>query len=163
MTHITETKTSVHGEDSAVDIEDTPSPPSAESIEDEYIGNVQVNKSTQTDKIFQEYPQTQDTRAAYADQNTQTFPLPSSATSSWVLANGDENENEEDIHANINLDDCAITTSSEDNGDSFSEISAHAGEIDEGGNVKTPTSPLKAAWHDLWDGLTNLAGMGEGY
>jgi predicted nuclease with TOPRIM domain len=159
ITHITETKTAVLGEDSAVGIEDTPSPPSADSVQEEYIGTVQVNQSTQTDKIYEERPEPQDTRAAYADQTTQTSPLPSSATSSWVLATRDENE----IQSNTNLDDCAITTSSEDNGnDSLSGIATDAGGDDEV-EVKTPTSPLRAAWHDLWDGLTNLAGMGEGY
>lgn len=161
ITHVTETKTSVLAEDSAVGIEDTPSPEPVQSVHEEYIGVVQIDKSTQTDKVFVEYPQPPDTRAAYSDHTTQTSALPSPATSSWVLASGDENE--DDMHANTNLDDCAITTSSEDNGnDSVSDISGDAGGDNEV-EVKTPTSPLRAAWHDLWDGLTNLAGMGEGY
>ena len=153
---------SLLGEDSAVGIEDTPSPPT-ESLEDGFIANVQVNKGTQTDPPIEEHtqPELESVKQTYSSQMTQTTPLPSPATSSWALAS--EYEYEEEVQSYTN--DCAITTSSEDNDDdSEDEVSVELeAEEEKEVEVTTPTSPVRTAWHDLWDGLTNLAGMGEGY
>ena len=65
--------------------------------------------------------------------------------------------------------DCAITSSSEDDD---SVYSAGIGEADvlssttsvAGGSEQgsAEDSPLRVAWLDLWEGLSNMAGMGEG-
>jgi hypothetical protein len=163
IAQVTQKQPSLLGEDSAVGIEDTPSPPS-ESLEDKFMANLQIDKSTQTNLPVEEdtRPELESEKPTYLSQETQTTPLPSPATSSWVLAS--EYDGDEAIQSYTN--DCAITTSSEDNGDDDSEdeVSIELDvEIEEEVEVKTPTSPIRAAWHDLWDGLTNLAGMGEGY
>lgn len=155
-------QTSLLGEDSGVGIEDTPSPP-AESVQEEF-GNVSlVSKGTQTEDATtnQALSPGQPPKPIYTDQPTQTTPLPSPANSSWVLASEYDNEDEDGVRSYTN--DCAITTSSEDNGDdSYSEVSTEV-ELKEEAEVKSPTSQMRAAWQELFDGLTNLAGMGEGY
>lgn len=157
-----EKTTSMPGDDSAVGIEDTPSPPTAESIPEEFVGTIQADQSTQTGPSVevQSDVQLEQVKPFYADQITQTTPLPSPATMSWVL-NGDEND---ELQSNTKADDCAIITSSEDNSDEpYSDISTNADIPEEASEGNTPASPIRAAWQDLWDGLTNLAGMGEGY
>lgn len=154
VTHVEDTQISVLGEDSAVGVEDEPSPKPTEQI----IGVAQVDKGAQTEPIPSPLPEEQ-SKSTYTTQATQTSPLPSPATSSWVMATHD------DAQSATHGDDCAITTSSEDNGDSsHSDISTYAGG-DDGGEVeaKTPTSPVRQAWKELWEGLHNLAGLGEGY
>ena len=111
-----------------------------DSIQEEIFGTIHLDKATQTEPIPTSPPDEQ-------SKATQTSPLPSPATSSWVFANHD---------------DCAITTSSEDNtASSGAGISTYAGDAE--GEVEAPTTPVRiAAWRELWEGLQNLAGMGEG-
>ena len=119
-----------------------------DSIQEEIFGILHLDKSTQTSLPDNQDDQPQ--KAAYTTRATQTSPLPSPATSSWVFANHD---------------DCAITTSSEDNAASSrrSGASTFAGEEEGEVEVEEAKTPVHvAAWRELWEGLQNLAGMGEG-
>lgn len=168
-----ESSVSALGEDSAVGMDDDSS-----SEPEESATSVHFDKGTQTDPPSE---QTHSPKAVYTSQLIQTSPLPS-PVASWLYSNNSEAEAEAEAHSNAdaetNPDDCAITTSSEDNGDysdSDSDVSSITGEAPPPPTTKdfaetstpntstTPTTSARTAWYDLWEGLTNLAGMGEGY
>ena len=160
ITQVEETVASVLDEDNAVGIKDESSPEPIDSIEEEIIDVIQLDQGTQTEPTLSSPTLGEGRKPAYTTQATQTSPLPSPATSSWVLAN------HHDAQSATHHDDCAITTSSEDNGaSSRSDISTYAGDDGEEVEAKTPTSPnpVRAAWNELWEGLHSLAGMREDY
>ena len=99
----------------------------------------------------------------YTSQSTQTDILSlGPPPSSWLFPEEEEEDGAQ--HSAPNEDeDCAITTSSEDDNedDDYSFSSTSADDDGEAGVGEAPTSPLRIAWKDLWEGLSNLAGMGE--
>ena len=84
-------------------------------------------------------------KPAYSDQTTQT----ESVASSWASEGEDESDERDETPALE--DDCAITTSSEADETEYGDLETE----------KTPTTPVKSAWQDLWEGLSSLAGMGD--
>jgi hypothetical protein len=86
----------------------------------------------------------------YVHRSTQTEEdeVEADSTASWLFV--EEHLADQVIPGAV--DDCAITTSSEDN----DEFPSSDDEAD-----PSPRSPLQTAWQELWTGLTNLAGMGD--
>lgn len=83
-------------------------------------------------------------KPGYADHSVQTESVPLS----WI---GDDDDAEAQDDPPSLDEDCAITTSSEGDETEYDDLALE----------EKAAMPIKSAWQDLWEGLSNLAGMGD--